>query len=72
MSTPIQRFGAAGSKKVGKHRRAQLARLQARSAEGDEANRNAGFAIFLMALYYLTGIVVYSYNIERFSIIDSV
>ena len=70
MSTAIQKFGA-GPKKVGKHRRAQLAKLRARSVDDDEANKNAGFAVFLMVTYYVTGIIMYSCNIERFRIIDS-
>jgi hypothetical protein len=70
MSTTMQKFGA-GPKKVGKHRRAQLAKLRARSVDDGEANKNAGFALFLMAAYYATGIIMYSYNIERFRIIDS-
>ena len=52
----MQKFGA-GPKKVGKHRRAQLAKLRARSVDDGEANKNAGFALFLMAAYYATGII---------------
>lgn len=70
MATGIQKFGTRPSK-IGKRRQARIAKLQARNADGDDAHSNIAFATFLMVAFYCTGIIMYTYNIERFSVIES-